>query len=237
MERLQESLTSNPYKAAVAISIVVFLSAIVFIARRIRRRKRPAMNMKHTLRDCTSAEDLEFEAEHYQDSLDKQLHDCKAAIRRAQRTGYIKTNIAWTEHFEEFSKVSHTLYRNLQYENSKRLNSSKFHRYTDLHFRSMILDHLAYEDYISAKGVRNEINELLVAIGKGTVRVPKSEKAELYKIKDVCVSTTKYLYERMIKIQQETKRLKYKIRDECGQKGQDWFDKMEKNKQRKRMYI
>lgn len=86
--------------------------------------------------------------------------------------------------------MSYTLNKNLEYENQRRLANDKFHRYTSLHFRSFIMSNIAYSDYIDSKKVRDEISNLLVAIGKGEVRVSPHDKKELYNIKDVCVKTT-----------------------------------------------
>lgn len=126
--------------------------------------------------------------------------------------------------------MSNTLYRNLEYENSRRLNKDRFHRYTSLHFRSVILGNLAYKDYMDSKKVRDEISKLLVDIGKKKVQVTPTEKRELYDVKDTCVKTTKYLYDRMIAIQNKTGMLRDKIRDECGSRGKEWFNKIQRNK-------
>ena len=52
----------------------------------------------------------------------------------------------------------------------------------------------------------------------------------MYDVKDTCVKTTRYLYDRMIAIQSKTGELRDKIRDECGSRGKAWFDKIQKNK-------
>ena len=75
--------------------------------------------------------------------------------------------------------------------------------------------------------------ELLVSIGKGLVRISSTEKRELYNIKDTCVKTTKYLYDRMVSIQEKTGKLRDKIRDECGQRGKEWYKKNQDNKYRR----
>ena len=143
---------------------------------------------------------------------------------------YIKASTAWTERFQELTNVSYTLNKNLEYENQRRLANDKFHRYTSLHFRSFIMSNIAYSDYIDSKKVRDEISNLLVAIGKGEVRVSPHDKKELYNIKDVCVKTTKCLYERMVSIQTKTGILRDKIRDECGKRGIEWYKKNINNK-------
>lgn len=213
---------------AVAIIIVLFLS---------KKRKKSKIKTNcdkskkaYTLENCKSYEDLEFKIDTYQNNLRKELSKNKQIIQKAKNKGYIKANTTWTERFQELTDVSNTLYKNLEYENARKLNKDKFHRYTSLHYRSVILGNLAYKDYIDSKRVRDEIGQLLVDIGKKKVQVTAAEKKELYDVKDTCVKTTRYLYDRMIAIQSKTGELRDKIRDECGSRGKAWFDKIQKNK-------
>ena len=81
----------------------------------------------------------------------KELSKNKQIIQKAKNKGYIKANTTWTERFQELTDVSNTLYKNLEYENARKLNKDKFHRYTSLHFRSVILGNLAYKDYWKEK--------------------------------------------------------------------------------------
>ena len=64
----------------------------------------------------------------------------------------------------------------------------------------------------------------------GKLTIPRAYKKELYNIKDVCVKTTKCLYERMVSIQTKTGILRDKIRDECGKRGIEWYKKNINNK-------
>lgn len=96
--------------------------------------------------------------------------------------------------------------------------------------RQGILSINRYYDLEVQKVVRDEIGQLLVDIGKKKVQVTAAEKKELYDVKDTCVKTTRYLYDRMIAIQSKTGELRDKIRDECGSRGKAWFDKIQKNK-------
>lgn len=68
---------------------------------------------------------------------------------------------------------------------------------------------------------------------KKKVKVTKKEKAELYNLKDTCVKTTKYLYDRMIGVQSQTGVLRDKIRDECGARGYEWYKKISGKKKSK----
>lgn len=220
------------------IEIVIIVAVIIFIVFILSKKRnkskiktnRAKSKKEYTLEDCKSYEDLEFKIDAYQNNLKKELSKNKQIIQNAKNKGYIKANIVWTERFQELTDISNTLYKNLEYENARKLNKDKFHRYTSLHFRSFILGNLAYKDYMDSKKVRDEIGQLLVDIGKKKVQVTAAEKRKLYDVKDTCVKTTKYLYDRMIAIQSTTRKLKYKIRDECGSRGKAWFKKIEKNK-------
>ena len=236
---LKDFFTSNP-SVSFVIGILILLLLIWLCtgkkekrppaASPATRRPRPAS----TLNDCISEEDLSFQIDDRQKALEQELSKSREKIAEAKRKGYIKASVTWTERFDRFTEVSNTLYKNLEYENSKKLVQSKFHRYTSLHFRSMLLGDLAHQDYMESKKIRDEIGGLLVEIGKKKVTVSRADKAELYQIKDTCVKTTKYLYDRMVKVQLQTRKLKEKIRDECGARGREWYDKLESNKQRNR---
>lgn len=231
MDLLQKILSDSKW-LIFAFIIVILLLVIIIVIRSNAKTKKKRRGGKaktpkktYTVRDCISSDDLQFKIDTYQKELDDELEKSKKLIQEAKKKGYIKASTAWTDRFHELTNVSNTLNRNLEYENSRKLAADKFHRYTSLHFRSVILGNIAYTDYIASKKVRDEIGELLVSIGKGQVRISSTEKRELYNIKDTCVKTTKYLYDRMVSIQEKTGKLRDKIRDECGQRGKEWYKK------------
>lgn len=236
MDLLQKILSDSKW-LIFAFIIVILLLVIIIVIRSNAKTKKKRRGGKaktpkktYTVRDCISSDDLQFKIDTYQKELDDELEKSKKLIQEAKKKGYIKASTAWTDRFHELTNVSNTLNRNLEYENSRKLAADKFHRYTSLHFRSVILGNIAYTDYIASKKVRDEIGELLVSIGKGQVRISSTEKRELYNIKDTCVKTTKYLYDRMVSIQEKTGKLRDKIRDECGQRGKEWYKKNQDNK-------
>lgn len=223
------------------LSVLIFISILlVFIvfwgwhSKKSRKKKRmntPKVQCEnYSLQECKSHEDIEFKVDTYQRSLNQELEKNKQIIKTAKRKGYIKANIEWTDRFQEFTNVSNTLYKNLEYENARKLSADKFHRYTSLHYRSVLLGNIAYEDYMDSKRGRDEIGELLVAIGKKQVKVSPEEKRELYEIKDTYKNTTKYLYDRMIAVQRKTAELREKIGVECGQRGREWHTKIMRNR-------
>ena len=232
MNTLKNTLFDTIGMVIVAV-IIIFLIIILFSSNKKKKHSIPKNhrnNTSYTIQDCKSTDDLQFKIDTYQKKLEIELEKNKELIQNAKRKGYIKASTAWTERFQELTNVSYTLNKNLEYENQRRLANDKFHRYTSLHFRSFIMSNIAYSDYIDSKKVRDEISNLLVAIGKGEVRVSPHDKKELYNIKDVCVKTTKCLYERMVSIQTKTGILRDKIRDECGKRGIEWYKKNINNK-------
>ena len=222
------------------ILLIIVSIVLLLIFRRARKTKKSVgrrlrddtieQKVEYTIRDCVSNDDIEFKIGTYQQNIENELLKSRKAILEAKEKGYIQASVTWTNRFQELNQVSYTLKKNLEYENARKLKNDKFHRYTSLHFRSHIIGRLAYEDYMASKRVRDEINELLLAIGKREMVVKANEKRELYTIKDTCVNTTKYLYERMIAIQNETGDLRDKIRDECGKRGREWYKKIMSNR-------
>lgn len=233
MNNLLNLVIENKYIMIGILVVLVLLFMFIQKKQKKGKIKKETSGKKnvYTLKDCKSYEDLEFKIDKYQNDLKSELSKNKRIIENAKKKGYIKASITWTERFQEFTEVSNTLYRNLEYENSKKLKADKFHRYTNLHFRSVILGNLAYQDYMDSKKVRDEISDLLVAIGKKQIQIEATEKRNLYNVKDTCVKTTRYLYDRMIAIQNETGYLRDKIRDECGKRGKKWYAKLQRNKQ------
>lgn len=185
---------------------------------------------KYTLADLKSNDDLEFKVNTYQRNLQKEVSRSIQIIQEEKNKGLIKKSTVWMNHFQEYTDLLNKLDKNLQYENSRRLNEDKFHKYTNLHFRSHISGIFAYECYIEAKSTRDEIGQILVNIGKKKIRVTPAEKKQLYETKDICVKTTRYLYKQMIAIENDTGKFRDKIRDECGSKGRSWYDRLQRNK-------
>lgn len=228
----------------IAIVFIVFIIIVLLSNKQSNNKKKtltssrpqnqPSINrqisQRKEYRDLVDAEDLRFKADSYQSRINEELRTSKSKILDAQRKGYIKANTAWTNRLQEFNDVSTSLYRNLQYENSKKLSVAKFRRYTSLHFRCVLLGNLAYEDYMKSKAVREEIKNLLIDYKKRKVRLSKKEAEEMYKLKNDCITTTKFLFDRMVQIQNQAGILRDKIRDECGERGKEWYKKNRENR-------
>lgn len=186
----------------------------------------------HSLKDCISYDDLRYNIDTKQRQLEAQVEKNKQLVEEAKRQGYLTVSTAWMNRFNQLVEVSNTLNQNLIYENQRRLQNDKFHRYTDLHFRSMIMGNLAYEDYLEAKKGRDQISDVLVDIGKKKTHVSHSEKERLYQIKDMFKESTSFLYNRMTSINNETGKLRDKIGRECGERGRNWRNERMKGRNR-----
>ena len=184
----------------------------------------------HSLQDCISYDDLHYNIDAKQRQLEAQVEKNKRLVEDAKRQGYLTVSTAWMNRFNQLVEVSNTLNQNLIYENQRRLLNDKFHRYTSLHFRSMIMGNLAHEDYLEAKQGRNQISDVLVAIGQKKIHVSQSEKERLYQLKDMFKESTAFLYNRMTSINHETCELREKIGRECGERGRKWRDERMKGR-------
>lgn len=72
----------------------------------------------------------------------------------------------------------------------------------------------------------------MLLLERNRYKLWQQKKKELYDVKDTCVKTTRYLYDRMVAIQNKTGILRDKIRDECGSRGKEWYNKIQKNKEK-----
>lgn len=178
----------------------------------------------NTIQDCISNSDLRYNIDTKQKQLEAQVEKNRQLVEDAKRQGYLTVSTAWMNRFNQLVEVSNTLNQNLLYENKRRLLNDKFHRYTDLHFRSMIMGNLAYEDYLEAKKGRDQISNVLLSIGQKKIRVSYSDKEKLYQIKDMYKESTSFLYDRMKSINNETGKLRDKIGSECGERGRKWWN-------------
>lgn len=177
----------------------------------------------HTINDCYSSEDIIYNIDSKQKQLEDRIEYSKRLVAEAKSKGYLTANTDWVNRFKQMVEVSNTLNENLIYENQRRLNYDKFHRYTDLHFRSMIMGDLAYDDYIQAKAGRSQMYDLINDIRNKKVRVPDSDREKLVQLKDAFREATDFLYNRMKSINNQTASLRDKIGAECGERGKQWW--------------
>lgn len=216
---------------------IITILVILIIICIVRKKNKSKFNINYTISDCRSDDDIYFEMDSLQKQLDDEIDKGKKIIQKTAEDGYIKIEREWLKKNSELLYLENTLYKNLEYENKRKLNKEKYKRYISLHFRSHILGELAYKEYKEAKKIRDELNQVIVEIKKNNRYISKEEKKKLYDSKDAAVNITRIMYNRMIDIQTETKKLREKIRTECGRKGKVWYRKLMQRKQRKLINI
>ena len=208
--------------------VLVLLAAIVFIMNKQSVKTEQTNNTGYlnrrgrNIQECISSDDIQYRIDAASQELEKRVEKSRELVEAAKRQGYITVSTAWMDRFNQMVEVSNTLNQNLIYENQRRLQNDKFHRYTSLHYRSMLMGDLAHQDYLEAKKGRDQIGDLLVAIGKKQVKVSQAEKTNYYQIKDAFKESTSFLYERMKGINNHTAELRDKIGRECGERGAQW---------------
>lgn len=172
------------------------------------------------------------QAQAYDQQARQAAASCEQAIKVAQRTASANISFRFMQRQEELARESRRLEGKLQQHMAQRLETSSFHYYTQLHFDSMLAADQRHQMYKEACGALDEVGRVIVAIGKGTIRVSKQEKDELYKLKDgIKASRDAHLANTRL-LNNQTHAFKEKIRSECGERGREWADARERNAKR-----
>ncbi|WP_289023054.1 hypothetical protein [uncultured Salegentibacter sp.] len=158
----------------------------------------------------------------------------------------------WQENRIEFEKyISEQEVEISRY--TSRVNSElDFHTLTNMHFTSMKIADQAYnlfdysKIYLDAMNrnlkTTSERKQKILLLFKSKIKYSKKLKLteelkeidemrnQLFKDKDVLNSQTNSLKTRLRSFNKRTSSLKYKIRDNCGEKGKDWYNRLEQRK-------
>lgn len=210
---------------------IILVSIMLLIGRKIylnkansKSKERPlARRLNNNL--YVSAEDVIYKKNQQQLQYEQHQARNREIIRQAKQNQLIQSDTSRLQLEHQYEDTYYIIQRNLEAENHSRLTMAKFHRYTDLHYRAMLIDQEAYKDYCSAKAIRDELSATLLAIGKKQMKVTPEQKRELYAVKDSAVAYAKNCYSKMIELQQLTAELREKIRSECGMRGEEWYQR------------
>lgn len=214
-------------KYAIAIILTFLLIyVIVHTCKGAKSRKKSyqssTKNKIKTIDDCISHKDVRYKIS----TIDKQIIQAvernKSEIRKAviSSQGYIHAE--WINSYKKILEVSSTLDANLNVHAHKNLESKKFIYYTGLHFRSMCAANFAYAEYTRINQTLNEINQLLLSIKKGQIRVSKLEKDRYFLVKDEIKALRDVYLSKVRALNKNTATLRNKIGRECGQRGRIW---------------
>ena len=126
---------------------------------------------------------------------------------------------------------------------------------TELHFNSFLVSNETYKLLDDAKVVLDYFNKIIEKTKqhidslnskkskskslkdineiKKEIEIILDQKISFQKNNELCISQKKMLYEELKKLNIQTSILKYIIRDKCGDRGLDWFERLEHRKKKK----
>ncbi|RGC49195.1 hypothetical protein [Absiella sp. AM29-15] len=217
---------SNTFDIKKEYIVITFMLIVIFLVLMIILKVYKKYKIKKVIRKCKSKQDLKIKRYDSEiTKINKQLNYSKDIIRKAEIKGYITVNNAWRKRFNDLNELSNILQANLEYEIKKHLEKSKFHRYTNLHFRCMLLGNQAYDDYKVSKKQQKDLLKAINQLEKKNKKVKNKELQEYKKLAKLLGEASQKLYEEMVELQTNTAKLRDKIRDECGKRGREWYEK------------
>lgn len=128
---------------------------------------------------------------------------------------------------EALARESERLESQLQRLMSQRLQESNFSQYIQLHHASRDAADKRYEALVMSRRSLDQIGQVIVAIGKGTIHASKREKQYAYLLKDAIKACRDANKENVDLLNHQTHMFKIKIRDECGPGGRNWYQQLE----------
>lgn len=173
------------------------------------------------IEDCISKEDFQYQTSYEVKRVISAVESRKTAIKNATIASNNNVSTAWLNSYEKVIKISGNLDENLKYHSNRALEQSKFHYYTNLHFRSMIAADITYKEYLKINDNFEAINNLIVDIAK-TGRKTGMTKEQIYSAKDSLKELRRVFLNRVHQLNQQTATLRDKIGRECGTRGQQW---------------
>lgn len=158
----------------------------------------------------------------------------------------------WQENRIEFEKYISEQEVEISRYTSRANSELDFHTLTNMHFTSMKIADQAYnlfdysKIYLDAMNrnlkTTSERKQKILLLFNSKIKYSKKLKLtdelkeidemriQLFKDKDVLNSQTNSLKTRLKSFNKRTSSLKYKIRDYCGEKGKDWYKRLEQRK-------
>lgn len=174
----------------------------------------------YRIEDCISADDVQ-----YQMSLDtkrviSKVETSEKIIRYAAMSANKRINTAWLDSYEKVLRISTNLHENLNHYTKRNLESSKFHYYTSLWYRSMLAADIVYKEYKEIDACLSEFNRLILDIKNG--KNPGLPKSQIHDAKDSIKDLRSILLSKVKDMNQNTARLRDKVGNECGERGARW---------------
>ncbi len=155
-------------------------------------------------------------------------------IQSSSGTEIISFDFSWSDDLQELMEATEVLYTNAQMNCNRRLDSERFHYYTNLHFRSFIAADLCHAKIGEMRPCYDRVNLTLKRLNDRSdpLRVSKEDYNQIVRIKDSIKALIAFLSERVSSLNVQTGILRDKIRDECGTGGRKWYDSLMERRSR-----
>ncbi len=205
--------------------ILIIIIFVLLILKSLKKRSKSSVSSTYTVKaieDCISSNDVQYKIASETQRIISNVEKSRAVIKSALAEADRNINTAWLNSYEKIIKVSSNLDENLIFHRKKVLDQSKFHYYTNLHFRSMIAANLTYREFEEINKSFCKMNELIVDIARNKKRMNTS-KAQIYNAKDALKQLRNCYLNRVHTLNHNTAKLRDKIGRECGTRGEAWL--------------
>lgn len=206
----------------IAVKVIIILIVVIVMASIILKLIGKKRRKRNSIKNCVSHEDKRYELNLTDKKMIEKLDSNKTDIQQAIKISKGRIHASWLSSHNEIIRVSSNLEANIRAYESGKLDTKKFTYYCGLHFRSMLAADFSYKEYKQIESTFNEINETLLLIGKGKLKVSKDEKKVLYGLKDEIKDIKNYWKSRVNILNQKTGEWRRKIGSECGERGRQW---------------
>ncbi|MDO5433845.1 hypothetical protein [Eubacterium sp.] len=207
----------------VTVIIIIILCLLIFSSGNTNKKKQPAVRNVYKpkrIEDCLSNQDVQFALTKSEQEILESIKRNKNKINKVTQYSNKKINTTWINSYEKVLKTANTLNENLKYNQRVNMEKSKFHYYTNLHFRSMIAANIVYNEYIEIKKSYNEMNNLIVVFKRNNFR--DVSQNDIYNTKNQFKNLKELFYNKLEGLNSNTAKIRDKIGAECGERGREW---------------
>lgn len=170
----------------IVIGLFIFLLLIRFFSRKELNEVNSSKKQLEKIEDCISKEDMQFQISSEKKRVLSVVEENKSNIEKAMKAAHCRVSEQKLKSYERTLEISTNLEKNLRYYQEKNLKNSKFHYYTNLHFRSMKAADIMYKEYKEIELTFNKINKLKYVKGLSDEQL-KSTKKTLFLLKNALI--------------------------------------------------
>lgn len=180
------------------------------------------------LQTLSDSQDVQPSITAEQQQLVQEARQYKQQRRNTYRTTteLLTLDLSWSENLAELLEQTEVIYTNAELNGRMHLDSRRFDYYRNLHYRSFTAADLCHSKYLEVLSCYLQAKALLPQLKD------KNDPSynQLSRLKDGTYRLYTQLRKRRDDLNDQTRLIKGKIRDECGQRGQEWYARLEAKK-------